>query len=65
MEWIFSRPFVVVLAIAGGVFSLAAMALRKRADAAPWPARLDTASYVLMGASMLLFIIAGLRGPQN
>lgn len=65
MEWLWSRPAVITLALTGGALSVAAMAVRKRAGAAHWAARLDAASYVLMGVSMLLFIIAGLRGPQN
>lgn len=74
MEWIFSRAVVVTLALTGGVFSLAAMWLRKRPTmperaatdwAVTWAARLDAISYGFMGVSMLLFIIAGLRWPQN
>ena len=74
MEWIFSRPVVVTLALTGGLFSLVAMWLRKRPTmpersspdwAVIWAARLDAISYGFMGVSMLLFIIAGLRGPQN
>ena len=69
MEWLWSRPVVIGLALTGAALSVAAMALRKRQGAAPWAAhwaaRVDAVSYVFMGVSMLLFIIAGLRGPQN
>ena len=56
---------MIGLALTGAALSVAAMALRKRQGAAPWAARFDAVSYVFMGVSMLLFIIAGLRGPQN
>ena len=65
MEWLWSRPVVIALALTGGALSVAAMALRKRQGAAHWVARFDAVSYVFMGVSMLLFIIAGLRGPQS
>jgi len=61
MAWVLSREVVVGLAIAGGVASLAALGLRSRAriDAA-WIARIDRLAYVLMGASIVLFVIRGL-----
>ena len=65
MEWMFSRAVVVTLALTGGGFSLAALAVRKRQGPAQWAARLDAVSYGFMGVSMLLFIITGLRGPQS
>ena len=78
MEWMFSRAFVVTLALTGGALSLTAIWLRQRQGApqqaasvpemqgtAKWAARLDAVSYGFMGVSMLLFIITGLRGPQS
>lgn len=70
----FTRPVVITLAIAGGACSVAAGALRKRAgqDASEvrepwkaWAAQLDMAGYLLMGISMLCFIVAGLRGTES
>lgn len=61
----FTRPVVITLAIAGGACSVAAGALRKQAGRETWAARLDITGYVLMGISMLCFIIAGLRGTES
>ena len=62
MEWILTRPTVITLAAIGGIFSLVASVIRKRQREALWARRLDIAAYVVMGVSMLLFIIIGLRG---
>ena len=56
---------VIGLAVAGGGCSAAAGYLRKQAGREAWAARLDMTGYVLMGISMLCFIIAGLRGTES
>ena len=61
----FTRPVVIALALAGAACSVAAGALRKRLGREAWAARLDLAGYVLMGISMLCFIIAGWRGTES
>jgi hypothetical protein len=65
MEWILTKPVVIGLAILGGVISVAAMFIRKRPASLHTAAKLDTAAYALMGVSMLLFIIIGLRGTEG
>ena len=62
MEGLLERPVVIGFAVAGGVFSVAAMLLRRNPDSAALARQIDRAGYVLMGISMLLFIIIGLRG---
>ena len=63
MEWLLARPTVIGFAVAGGALSLWAMSLRKRQDKIKLAGQLDTAGYVFMGISMLLFIVVGFRGP--
>jgi hypothetical protein len=66
MEVLLSRPVVVVLALLGASLSLAASVLRARGVVAERGAhRLNRLGYVCMGASMALFILAGLRGVQG
>ncbi len=65
MEWILTKPMVIVFALLGGALSLIAMLIRKRQANLPTAAKLDTAAYALMGVSMLLFIIIGLRGKEG
>ncbi len=60
MDWLPGRPAVIALAVAGGLLSLGAIAMRRAGRDAPWPARLDAASYAFMGASVFLFIANGL-----
>jgi len=56
---------VVSLAVLGALLSVAASALIARGKIAPQQARrLNLAGYVAMGLSMLLFVIAGLRGAS-
>ena len=43
---------------------LLAMLLRKRQGQEKLAGQVDVAAYVVMGTSMLLFIIVGFRGPQ-
>ncbi len=63
MEFLLNRPVVVGIAITGALFSLAASALQKKGLVTDACAnRLNNLGYVLMGVSMLLFVVAGLRG---
>jgi predicted membrane channel-forming protein YqfA (hemolysin III family) len=63
MEVFLTRPMVIGLAIAGALFSLAASVLQKRGVVTEARAnRLNTVGYALMGVSMLLFVVVGLRG---
>jgi hypothetical protein len=63
MEILLARPVVIGLAIAGGLCSLAASVLQKRGVLTETRAgHLNNAGYVLMGVSMLLFVVVGLRG---
>ena len=61
MGFFTSHQAIVALAIAGGVFSIAATLLAARGDGARRTARwVNGAAYGFMGASMVLFIVAGL-----
>jgi len=63
MELLLTKPVVVALAVVGALLAVGASALRaggKLNDAQA--RRLSLAGYVAMGASMLLFVLAGLRG---
>ena len=64
MEWLLARPTVIGLAVTGGALSVLAMLLRKRQGKEKLAGQVDVAAYVVMGTSMLLFIIVGFRGPQ-
>ena len=59
MEWILSREIVITMALLGAAASLLATVPRIRA--AGLARSLNLAGYVLMGASMLVFIIIGFR----
>ena len=60
MEWLLTRPVVISFAILGGACSLAAMLLKhKGRDIIA--RKIDIVGYVLMGISMLLFIVIGFR----
>lgn len=62
MEWLFTRPVVIGLAIAGGVASLLASLLRVRGMVSEQRARqIHNAGYGFMAASMLFFVIAGFK----
>jgi predicted membrane channel-forming protein YqfA (hemolysin III family) len=65
MEWVLTRPSVITLAVVGGVFSLIGTVLRKRQGQERTAAKMDTAAYVFMGLSILIFIIIGVRGQEN
>jgi hypothetical protein len=61
LELLLQRTTVVTLAVIGGVLSLAVTTLSARGTlSAVVIKRLNMASYVFMGSSMLLFIVAGL-----
>ena len=60
MDFVFSRPVVITLAILGAIASTAATMLQARIGARR-AKQLNRAGYVFMGASMLIFIIAGFR----
>ena len=61
MGFIASHHVVVALAVAGGVLSLAAAVVGARGEGARRTARwINGAAYGFMGASMVLFIVAGL-----
>ena len=63
MDWLLSRPTVVALAVLGAVLSSAASFLQQRGYVGSKTGRvLNWAGYGCMGASMLLFTLAGLWG---
>ena len=63
MEIVLTRPVIIGLAIAGALFALAASVLQTKGKVSAVRARqLNLTGYVLMGLSMALFIIVGLRG---
>jgi hypothetical protein len=63
MEALLNREVVIGLAVAGAVFSTAASLLQARGKLGESGARnLNYAGYAFMGASMLLFALAGLLG---
>jgi len=62
VDWLVTRETVITLAVLGAVASTAASALQVRGKISAGRARqLNIVGYVLMGLSMLLFIIAGYR----
>jgi len=63
MELVLTRPIVIGLAIAGAVLAVLASMLQMRGKVSPERARqLNLTGYVLMGLSMALFVMIGLRG---
>jgi hypothetical protein len=63
MDWLLSRPTVVALAVLGALLATAASFLQVRGYVGERGARLlNWAGYGCMGASMLLFALAGLWG---
>lgn len=63
MELLLNRPVVVALAVLGALLASAASFPRLRGVIGEKGARaLNYAGYGCMGASMLLFVLAGLRG---
>ena len=62
MDWMLTREAVITLAVLGVIPSVAASVLQVRRTISAQRARqLNLAGYVLMGMSMLLFIIIGFR----
>jgi len=62
MDWLLARETVVTLAVLGAIASVAASILRSSGRISPERARqLNTTGYGFMVASMLLFIVAGIR----
>ena len=62
MDWLLTRETVITLAILAAVLSVAASVLQvKQRIGAARAKQLNTVGYVLMGVSMLLFIIVGYR----
>lgn len=62
MEWLFTRPVVIGLAVVGGAATLLASALQARGIVSAQKARhIHNAGYGFMAASMLFFVIAGFK----
>ena len=63
MEVLLSRPAVVTLAALGAILAVIASLLRATGKLNEAQAkRLNVVAYIVMGASMVLFALAGLRG---
>lgn len=63
IEPLLTKPVVVALAVLGALVSAGASVLQARGKVDEARGRsLNRAGYILMGASMLLFALAGLRG---
>jgi predicted membrane channel-forming protein YqfA (hemolysin III family) len=63
MELLLTKPVVVALAVLGAVLSVFASVLGAKGMLSPVQTRrLNVVAYIVMGASMLLFALAGLRG---
>ena len=61
MELLLTQPVVVTLAIIGALLSTAASFLQRRGNVSEKTGRaINYAGYGVMGASMLLFALAGL-----
>jgi hypothetical protein len=66
MEALLDRGVVIGLAVAGAVLSTAASLLKARGRLGERNARrLNYAGYAFMGASMALFVLAGLRAAPR
>jgi hypothetical protein len=59
MDWILSREMMITMALLGATAS--GLATLPRIRSAGLGRSLNSTGYVLMGASMLVFIIIGLR----
>jgi predicted membrane channel-forming protein YqfA (hemolysin III family) len=63
MELLLTKPVVVALAVLGAIIAVVASLLGAKGTLTQRQARrLNVIAYVVMGASMLLFALAGLRG---
>ena len=64
MDWLLTREACITFAVAGAVLSTAASVLQVKQFLGAKNARLmNYAGYGAMGASMLIFIVAGFRAP--
>jgi hypothetical protein len=59
VDWILSRETMIAMAVLGGAASL--LATLPRIRSAGLARALNATGYALMGASMLIFIVIGLR----
>jgi predicted membrane channel-forming protein YqfA (hemolysin III family) len=59
MDWILSREVMITMAVLGAI--AAVLATLPRIRSVGLARSLNSAGYVLMGASMLVFIISGWR----
>ena len=65
MEILLTKPVVVTLAIIGAVLSTLASFLQKKGYVSEKTCNaMNYAGYGVMGASMVLFVLAGLWGPR-
>jgi hypothetical protein len=65
MEILLSKPVVVALAVLGAILSSLASLLQARGRVSEKTGKaMNYAGYGVMGASMLLFVLAGLWGPR-
>jgi len=63
MELVITKPVVVALAVAGALLCTGASFLQLRGYVGEKAGKaMNWAGYGVMGASMLLFVLAGLRG---
>lgn len=60
MDWVLSRETMIALAVLGALSAVLATLPRVRSSG--HARKVTIAGYVLMGASMLVFVILGLRG---
>ena len=66
MEALLDRRLVIALAILGGILSALASLLQMRGSVSERRAKhLNHAGYAFMGASMVLFVLAGLTGAPG
>ena len=64
MEWLLSREACITFAVIGALLSTTASVLQARKIVGARGVRLmNYAGYAAMGASMLVFIVAGFRAP--
>ena len=63
MDWLFGRATIITLACIGGIASTIAWVLQRQGGrAARYAKAVNIVAYAFMGASVVLFIAAGLRG---